>query len=343
MMQSHDAPAAEACRPTIDAVPPRMPPLPRLERLRAALLAAPYELCTQKATLLTEQLRRSAPDRIPEWLTHAHYRRFATSLADQSRGDRAPRWKVRLNNALLELYQRIERNSADATIIAYSHGLRHILERMQLRVYDDELIVGNLSSHRIGAPLHPDYGGLLMAPELGQLASRADNPIAITAAQRRALDQEIFPYWFRRSVLGLTPTLADDPALVDRVVDGTGFVLTQIAGISHVTPDYPAVLRLGFVGIADRIEARRDEVRRQPSSNRRRAQLAFLEAALITTRAAIAYGRRWRATLLIEAARADSARRRRELTELAHVRGARRQVMRAAVRAHPRAAGADLS
>jgi len=311
----------QAGEPRADAhaVPPRIAPLPRLAAIRAALLAAPHEVCTQQAELLTEYFRRAAPGRIPALVTRPHYRRYVASLGDQARGVRAPRWKLRLDRALRRVYQWIDGADPDATVLAYARGLEHVLARMPLRVYDHELIVGNLSGARLGAPLHADYAGLLMAPELDGLARRADDPFAISDAQRRALREDVFPYWFRRSVLGLAPLIVRDVALVDRVVEGTGFVLTQLAGIAHVTPDYPSVLRLGFTGIAARIRARRVEVLRERPSAGRRARLAFLEAALIATRAAIAYGHRWRAALLAEAARAGSATRRDELTGLADV------------------------
>ena len=43
----------------------------------------------------------------------------------------------------------------------------------------------------------------------------------------------------------------------DKLLRGREYVLTQFAGISHVTPDYPAVLTMGFCGILGDIEAAR--------------------------------------------------------------------------------------
>ncbi len=298
----------------------------RLAALRADLLAAPYELCTEKASLMTEYLAHTTRSRVPRWLECWHYRLYQRGLADQERGVIAPRWKTRFNTMLMSAYQRIDRMQPADWQLAHAKALRHTLENMTLRVYEHELLVGNPSSQRIGAPLHPDYGGLLLLPELNTLDSRHDNPIEITLAQRRALEQEIFPYWFRRSVLATTPLYAAGPDLIDKLTDGRAFVLTQFAGISHVTPDYPSVLTRGFAGIADSIRRRaaalERQIERQPRrrpSREQQSQRTFLQAALIAAEAAIAYGDRWRTFLTAEATRAADPARRAELRELAEL------------------------
>jgi len=296
----------------------------RLAALRADLLAAPYNLCTEKASLMTEYLAHATRSRVPGWLERWHYRLYQRGLAEQERGVIAPRWKTRFNTMLMSAYQRIDRMQPGDWQLAHAKALRHTLQNMTLRVYDHELLVGNPSSQRIGAPLHPDYGGLLLLPELNTLDSRHDNPIRTTAAQRRALEHDIFPYWFRRSVLATTPLYAAGPDLIDKLTDGRAFVLTQFAGISHVTPDYPSVLTLGFAGIADAITRRTaaldHQIERQPRrrpTRKQRSQRAFLQAASIAAEAAIAYGRRWRTFLTAEAMRAADPVRSAELRELA--------------------------
>ncbi len=301
-------------------------PSARLAALRADLLAAPYNLCTEKASLMTEYLAQTTRSRVPRWLERWHYRLYQRGLGDQARGAIAPRWKTRFNTTLMRAYQRIDRMQPSDWQLAHAKALRHTLEHMQLRVYDHELLVGNPSSQRIGAPLHPDYGGLLLLPELDTLGSRHDNPIRTTPAQRRALEQEIFPYWFRRSVLATTPLYAAGPDLIDKLTDGRAFVLTQFAGISHVTPDYPSVLTHGFAGIVDSIRRRRAALDRQIETQPRhrptreqRSQRRFLQAASIAAEAAIAYGHRWRTFLTAEVTRAADPMRRAELRQLAEL------------------------
>ncbi len=299
---------------------------PRLTALREDLLAAPYHLCIQKAALTTEYLARTTPSRVPRWLERQHYRLYQRGLAEQARGEHTLRWKTRANTMLMSAYQRLDGTRPEAQQLLYARALRHTLEHMALTVYDHELVVGNLSSQRVGAPLHPDYGGLLLLPELDALGSRRDNPIQSTAAQRKLLEREIFPYWFRRSVLAATPMYTDGPELLDKLTCGRAFVLTQFAGISHVTPDYPSVVARGFRGISESIDQRTAALERHiharplgRPTRAQRSQRAFLEAASICAHASMAYGRRWRAHLRAQAAQTDDPQRRAELSELAAV------------------------
>ncbi len=323
----------------LNPVPSPMPvdepigPLPRLQRLRADLLAAPYELCTQKAELMTDYLQRVWPrrpllDRLARW----HYRAYASTLlamdrsADQGAADpRGAKTALALTASswLMRLYCRSWRLEPQRQMRLMAEALRHVLGHMELRAYDHELIVGNCSSRRMGAPIHPDFAGMLMLGDLADLSTRSVNPLATTPAQVKDLQERIFPFWFNRSVMAHAPGWIGDQRLLLEMKEGRSFALSQIAGISHVTPDHGKVLRLGFAGIAAEIEARRrsllDEIDRGRPSRGQREQLAMLDASAISAQAACDYGRRWRQHLLELAAGESDAQRRAELSELADI------------------------
>lgn len=309
------APVTVPLRAMPDSAPRHRAATARVARLRAALLAAPYGLCSTKAELITEWFRgHAARDPLADAVSRLHFRAARRALArNLGAGTRQPRWQLALNRALQRFY--LVRESArrhEPAVIEWARALAHLLAQTTLRIYDDELVVGNPSSHRIGAPIHPDLGGLLMLPELPALASRAINPLQIEAEQRRRLEQEIFPFWFSRSVLARAPLAARDPELQNTLVSGRRFVLTQFAGISHVTPDYAAVVEKGFEGLLADVEAAR-AVARGDSASR------FLDAAAIATRAAIAFGARWQVHCAAEAAREPDPVRAAELRALADV------------------------
>jgi pyruvate formate-lyase/glycerol dehydratase family glycyl radical enzyme len=304
-------PLRGACEPG-GAAPGR---LPRVERLRRDLLDAPYELCTRKAELLTEFFREYAPgDALRDAVAKLHFAAARRAL-ERSLGEGAPRsaLALRLSQRLQRFYQsREERPGAEPPVLQYARALAFQLERVPLRIYAHELIVGNPSSRRIGAPIHPDLGGLLMLPELATLGSRPVNPIAVSDEQRRLLEEEIFPFWFTRGILARAPLLAADPELSNTLMRGRRFVLTQFAGISHVTPDYPAVLAKGFEGLLADVAAARGRARTP-------AQAVFAEAAAIAAGAAIAFGERWRGHCAQAAAAESDPERASELRRLAEV------------------------
>lgn len=288
---------------------------PRLEALRRDLLAAPYALCTQKAELMTEYFRDHVPgDPLVGLLARLHFALTRRAL-ERSLGSGAaqPRWQLRASRALQRFYaRRLDLAMDEPLAVHHARALAHVLERVPLRIYQHELVVGNPSSQRIGAPIHPDLGGILMLPELETLSTRAVNPIKTSPEQRRRLAREILPFWFSRSIQSRAAALAQDPELPNALLRGDRYVLTQFAGISHVTPDYPSILEYGFQGILEQVEAARSDAR--PPE-----QQAFLEAGAITARAAIAFGTRWSEHCAEEAARQTDTRRAAELFRLADV------------------------
>jgi formate C-acetyltransferase len=293
----------------------QMPRIRRLERLRGDLLRAPYGLCSQKAELLTDYFRRQVPvDRATEWLARRHFALFRRSLLRSlGSGVAQKRWQLATDRALQRLYARRQDGArSEPSVVGWARALAWILESCPLRIYEDELVVGNPSSQRIGAPIHPELGGLLLLPDLAGLATREVNPLVTTREQLQRLTQEILPYWFSRSVQARAGMLAEDRELPNHLVRGRHFVLTQFAGISHVTPDHPKVLSLGFEGILEEVQAARCD-----ADTPERA--AFLEAAEIAARAAIAFGARWSRHCARQAAVETRPERARELRELAEI------------------------
>ena len=315
--------------------------LPRLKMLRDDMLASPYHVCTQKTSLLTEYFCRHV--RIGFWerlLTTLHFGLFRRGLERSARGLPQKSWQVALNNWLYAIYLKGRGLSRAGYYRHYAQAFSHILENMELKVYDHELIVGNPSAHRVGAPIHPDLGGLLMLPEVRGINTRTNNPMELEAEQLRELEERIFPYWFNKSVLALTPLYSSDPDLFNAMLEGRYFILTQFSGISHVTPDYPTVLKKGFNGIAREIRGKLEEAKAElescahveadlqvrPDADRlknpsaqKNEKIAFYEAALTCAEAAADYGRCWSKFLEHEAAKATGETRRQELMRLSEV------------------------
>ncbi len=293
--------------------------LPRLAKIREALLSAPYEICTQKAELSTRYLtKHSGLSPLRRAFERLHYGAYARSVGGLSRGDDPSPWQVRFQNLLMATYRAADRRKPNPSL-AYAEAFAYQLEHGTLQIYGDELIVGNPSSKRIGAPIHPDFGGLMMLPELDTLSERSLNPIRLTGAQRDELRKRVFPFWFSRSVLAYSPLYARGGDWMRRVNEGRDFIVTQFAGISHLTPDYPAVLRLGFRGIERQLEKDQGEDSADAKNAHDAKTVAFYRASLVAVRASIAFGHRWRRTLLQAAQREHDAARSQELLELAAV------------------------
>jgi pyruvate formate-lyase/glycerol dehydratase family glycyl radical enzyme len=307
-----------------------IPEIPRLKRLRGDILNAPYHLCTQKASLLTKYMRQRRPMRaLVKWISAAHFRQFARTLENSRRGIPQSRWQVAAGNTLNRAYLKLEKTDRFDPVIEFSRALEYILREMPLTVYDHELIVGNSSAHRVGAPIHPDLGGLMMLPEIDGLAGRPINPIQTDPGQIRELHENIFPFWFNRSVMARAPLYSRDPDLFNTLLEGNYYILTQFAGISHVTPDYPTLLKFGFNGIRGMAETRLKEALERlaklksgtsdPAKARAilKNRIAFYQSAVIVADAAIEYGSRWKSHLEQISRGASDPARKAELDAMA--------------------------
>jgi len=298
-----------------------MAPSERLKLIRQDILDAPYHLCTQKAALTTQYFKQQAgraslKDRFTDTLKRIHYRRYAKSLLMASEGTPQSRLQQRLGNGLIRFYRWLEHQNNGQRQLEFANALAYTLKHKTLTIYDHELIVGNPSSQRVGAPIHPDFGGLLMYPELDELDRREQNPIGITPAQRRALKEDIFPFWFDRSVLARTPLFSNNHELFTQLLDGSDMILTQFSGIAHLTPDYNTVLTQGFTGIRRSIDKHLAEHASETLSSQQRA---FYRAALVVADAAIDYAKRWHDHLIRAANDETSTIRSKELLELAEI------------------------
>ena len=324
--------------------------LPRLKKLREDILNSPYHVCTQKACLLTDYFRsHTRQDVLDKLLSSIQYRFYRRSLEKSARSIPQKRWQAAINNRINAFLLGRRKAARQDSLMLYAGAFRYILANMELKVYDHELIAGNPSAWRVGAPIHPDLGGLLMLPEIKGISGRRRNPMDIEPAQLEKLEKEVFPFWFNRSVLALTPLLSNDPDLFNTMLEGRYFILTQFSGISHVTPDYPTVLKLGFNGIAREVRVKLEEIRadleelvadgsKDPSlpvgadlqvrpdadrldnpSAQIAEKIAFYEAALSCAEAAADYGQRWSKYLEQEAAGTENEVRRRELLHLSEI------------------------
>jgi pyruvate-formate lyase len=123
-------------------------------------------------------------------------------------------------------------------VVRRAKSIAHILNKMSVKIYPDELLVGNLTSKRVGAIIYPEFLGLLVWPELDNLANRGGNSLHIDQADKEELEKDIFPFWPDK----VLADYADDftsPAMPVYLLGQFGFfLLTEAGGISHTAPDF---------------------------------------------------------------------------------------------------------
>jgi formate C-acetyltransferase len=133
-------------------------------------------------------------------------------------------------------------------VIRRAKAIRDILAEMTIRVWEDELIVGNQASNRRAAPVFPEWGIYWLERQLDEIETRPQDRMAVPA-QVKEESRSIFPYWKGKNVYDhVWGTL---PGEVKKA--RTAYVFTvdlyERGSFGHMIYDSPRILREGLQGI----------------------------------------------------------------------------------------------
>ncbi len=224
---------------------------------------------------------------------------------------------------LITEYMKSREAQVGPMILRRANALAHILNNIEVIIHPDELVVGSPAKRRIAAMLHPDLSGLLLWPEIHDIRTRRTNPLRITDEEINLLEEEIFPFWADRSIAAYAGKFCCPEQPMEMLMQIGYYILTQFAGISHITPNYEKVLRQGFLGIVEEAETRIERLEEIENSGGMTPELLqqqhFYEAVRIACRAAVRCAERYRDRALELAGEVGDPRRREELEEIASV------------------------
>ena len=156
---------------------------------------------------------------------------------------------------LVTEYFKERRNRKKPMVIQKAEALAHILGKRRARVYDHELLVGCFSSKRVGGSLLPELHGVAILEDLTRFQTRKVNPLRLGARDKWALATRVMPFWSTRFLALKAFPLPRAMGFIKDQLTARRYLVNETGGISHIVPDYDALLRLGTAGLAD--EARR--------------------------------------------------------------------------------------
>lgn len=169
-----------------------------------------------------------------------------------------------------------------------AHSLAYHLARRTIRIYEDELIVGTHTEHRIGAICHIEKGGVLMLEDLFRFEKRAVNPLAIDPKVRWTLLRSVIPYWLNRNVVARSLPQSRRIRFAKDLLSATWFTVNEAGGIAHFLPDYESIVQLGTEGLRERVISRKN------GGGLSDAQRDFLDASLVALDAIESFADRYR-------------------------------------------------
>ena len=149
-------------------------------------------------------------------------------------------------------------NSKEQTIIRRAKALRHLLRQKSVRIFPEELIVGNMGSHRVSALIQPELSGIFMSTELLWIDRRKTNPLRMAWRERIKLLLRVYPYWLLRNMpfKAFSPHYSQFLRFALEQLDATYYLINEAGGIGHFLPNYERMLKLGVQGYLETIEGK---------------------------------------------------------------------------------------
>jgi len=190
--------------------------------------------------------------------------------------------------------------------------LAYVLKNKTVKVYPDELLVGNFTSKRVGGQAWEEHYGILLVIFLYHI--NRQKPVAFQCSwkERMQFYFEIFPFWLKHSLLRkVNPHIKDFLPMLARSSEMIAGFNNNMAAIAHFIVNFDRILTLGTTGIIAEIEQAKRE---HPENNQ-----DFYDGAIISLRGLEAFGERYAALLENESRLAADPDRAKELAQMAAV------------------------
>ncbi len=208
---------------------------PRVTHLRRAYFNAMPEICIERPYLLTKYCKNN-------------------NLFGK------PRISV-LEKA--KIYRYILENRDPVVKHAYFYRSRGAGEEMCKTPFEDmSLFPGSTTSKFKGVLLYPEFLALSIWPELSSISLRRKNPHYLSEEDAHKLNEEIFPFWMKESIMERTRQQygrnGKNHLELNMLQHMVFFWASKTNCISHTIPDFSRVLKQGLAAIMDEAKEKRD-------------------------------------------------------------------------------------
>jgi len=205
-----------------------------------------------------------------------------------------------------------------ATPLRRAYAFRRACDEKSITILDDELIVGMPAFQPRAGVFCPEIAWQWLERELDTIATREQDPYAITEEQKELFATEIAPYWRGRSMEEYF--LANLPEATRSIAVETGIIDVEIksqSGPGEFSPGYANILlKRGLAGVAE--DAKAHLARLDPANPDDYGKIDFLESVLIVVEGASRLAARYadEAERLAESAEPPRAEELREIADV---------------------------
>lgn len=210
-------------------------------------------------------------------------------------------------------YFRNRENRKKPLAIQMAEALREVLLKKTVRIYPDELVVGNFSSKRVGGSIYPELHGIVVMQDLFKFSTRKTNPLQISKDEIYQLIK-IIPFWlFRFLGIKAHPSKIRTIRFIADQLQARTYFINETGGVAHIAPDYEKLISLGTDGIISQTQRLQEGVPGGSDS------WAFYQAVKIIAGGLAEFGERYARWALETAKTEPDPLRKEELFEIAAV------------------------
>jgi pyruvate formate-lyase/glycerol dehydratase family glycyl radical enzyme len=210
-------------------------------------------------------------------------------------------------------YFKNKENRKKSPTIQIAEALTEVLKNKSIRIYPDELIVGNYSSKRVGGAIYPELHGVPVITEAHTFAKRKTNPLEMSNVELRQL-LSIVPFWLPRFLaMKLDTGFVKKLALIADQLTAKFYLINELGGVAHIAPDYGKLIAVGTEGIAA------EAAEFQQHTHRGSDTWCFYEGVKIIAEGVARFGERYAGLALEMAAEEKEPKQKAELETIAEV------------------------
>ncbi|MCL1896717.1 MAG: pyruvate formate lyase family protein [Clostridiales bacterium] len=198
-------------------------------------------------------------------------------------------------------------------------ALKKTLESVPVLLDDDELLAGRITEFWRGSMLLPEINIQFLETEMDDIAVRPRCTFEPIPGDKQEVIWEMLDYWRDRNLHKMWQNKIPEDLLKHEFNGMLGGATFCDNGhyLTHVSADYPKLLRLGLLGIRKEIEDEKAKIDILVPEDFEKLQ--FLEAALISNQAAIDFSARYSALAAEQAGQCADPLRKEELLEISRI------------------------
>ena len=182
----------------------------------------------------------------------------------------------------------------DSFSLKTAYALKNILENVDIYIYDDELLVGEVAAPAKAAPVYPEFSVNWIIDELKYhpFDERPHDKFYITEEDKKEL-LAILQYWQGKTIADMFESQVTDEMKKGSEMGKKIYMTTlyHFAGIGHFVMDYEKLMNLGFSGIIEQINNQLSKLDKNDSDYMNKSD--YYNAMLIELNAACNYIKRY--------------------------------------------------